>query len=132
MNDPMKVDNAEAKLRWMAHDFFTPQTVVPDVYLYLLVLHNHPDEKAVGILKAAIPALKPGARILINNLCLPDPGEGRWLHAKFQRFVHLTKYYRSSAKFACRDADIGVRRRHHRQTMRRLIINIDAGSLEWA
>ena len=51
----------------MAHDFFTPQTVLADVYIYRFIFHNYSDEKAVDILKAAIPALKPGSRILITG-----------------------------------------------------------------
>jgi len=40
----MKVDNKEAKIEWMAHDFFTPQTIVADVYLYRFIFHNYADE----------------------------------------------------------------------------------------
>jgi hypothetical protein len=97
MSDSMKVDNAEAKLEWMAHDFFTPQTVVADVYLYRFILHNYPDEKAVDILKAATAALKPGARVLINDGGLPDPGEVRWFDEKAARFVSITKTRQSTS-----------------------------------
>ena len=87
MNEAMKVDNKEAKIEWMAHDFFTPQTIVADVYLYRFIFHNYADEKAVDILKAAIPALKPGARIVINDSGLPDPGQVRWFDERAARFV---------------------------------------------
>ena len=84
----MKVDHGEANLKWMAYDFFKPQTVVADVYIYRFIFHNYPDEKAVDILKSAIPALRPGARVLINDSGLPDPGEVRWFDEKAARFVH--------------------------------------------
>ena len=82
MNEAMKVDNKEANLEWVAHDFFTPQTVVADVYLYRFIFHNYPDEKA------ATTALKRGTRILINDSGLPDPGEVRWFDERAARLVY--------------------------------------------
>jgi len=42
-------------------------------------MHNWSTPYAVRILQALIPALKPGARILINDHCLRDPGaENPW------------------------------------------------------
>jgi hypothetical protein len=58
----------------MAHDFFTTQTVGADAYILRTVLHNWADKYCIMILRALVPALKPGARILINDICLPKPG----------------------------------------------------------
>ncbi|KAH8800400.1 O-methyltransferase [Xylogone sp. PMI_703] len=79
MVDDIKVDYPGTNISWMQHDYFQPQPVVgADVYLYRFVFHNIYDEKAVEVLKAAIPALKPGARILINDESVPEPGGVRW------------------------------------------------------
>jgi hypothetical protein len=48
------------------------------VYFYRFVFHNFYDEKAIETLRAAIPALKKGARILINDEILPEPGKISW------------------------------------------------------
>ncbi|KUI68466.1 6-hydroxytryprostatin B O-methyltransferase [Cytospora mali] len=63
-----------SRVRLMAHDFFTPQTVHADVYVFRTILHNWGDTYCVKILRALVPALKPGTRILINDMCLPEPG----------------------------------------------------------
>jgi hypothetical protein len=51
------------------------------------VFHNFYDEKAVECLRAAIPALKTGARILINDESLSEPGKVRWWNERASRYV---------------------------------------------
>lgn len=63
-----------SRVRFMAHDFFTPQAVHAGVYLLRTILHNWGDKYCIRILRALIPALKPGARVLVNDMCLPEPG----------------------------------------------------------
>lgn len=43
---------------------FNPQPVEADVYLLKLILHDWPDEEAIKVLRALIPALKPGSRVI--------------------------------------------------------------------
>jgi hypothetical protein len=63
-----------SRLSFMAHDFFQEQPIKhADVYLLRWVLHDWSDKYAVKILRALIPALKSGARVLISELCLPPP-----------------------------------------------------------
>jgi hypothetical protein len=70
----------------MQHDYFTPQPVKEaDVYFYRFVFHNQYDDKAIQTLRAAIPALKRGARILINDEILPEPGKIRWRNERAVR-----------------------------------------------
>jgi hypothetical protein len=88
-NDAANTENKNPKLKFMTHDFFTPQTVEADVYFYRFIFHNYSDEKAVEILKAATAALKPGARVLINDGNLPDPGEVRWFDEKAARSLDM-------------------------------------------
>jgi hypothetical protein len=49
------------------------------VYYFRWIIHNYATPYAVSILKNLIPALKPGARIIINDQCLREPGsENPW------------------------------------------------------
>lgn len=66
----------EDRLTFMEHNFFLPQPVVEgDVYLLRYVLHDWSDKYAVQILRNLIPALRPGNRIVLNEICIPEPGE---------------------------------------------------------
>lgn len=71
---------SETHISFMTHDFFTPQPVVADVYLFRWILHNWSDKYCVRILRALVPALKPGARIVINEHVMPRniSGGSRW------------------------------------------------------
>ncbi|KAM0392667.1 hypothetical protein HYE67_000829 [Fusarium culmorum] len=68
------------RISLQAHDFFTEQPVRgADVFYFRWIFHNLASHYAVTILKNLIPALKPGARILINDHCLREPGvENNW------------------------------------------------------
>lgn len=62
------------RIRFMAHDFFEPQPVKDaDVYLIRWCMHNWSDKYAIKILRALIPGLKKGARVVINDGVLPEP-----------------------------------------------------------
>lgn len=63
-----------ARVRFMAHDFFTPQPVTADVYYFRWIFHNWPDKYCIQILRCLIPALKDGARVVIHDICMPEPG----------------------------------------------------------
>ena len=64
----------EDRISFMAHDFFTPQPITADVYFFRFIFHDWPDKYGISILQNLVPALKPGARVLINEFCLPEPG----------------------------------------------------------
>lgn len=68
------------RITFQGHDFLTPNPVAgADVYFFRFIFHNWSDPYCVRILQALIPALKPGARILINDTALPEHGEmSRW------------------------------------------------------
>lgn len=66
----------ENRIRFMRHDFFDEQpTKDADAYILSLILHNWSDKYAVRILRQLIPALKPGAKILVCGRLLPKWGE---------------------------------------------------------
>lgn len=59
------------RIHYQPYDFFTEQVVKSaDIYLFSNVFHDWSDSYAVQMLKNQIPALKPGARILINDICI--------------------------------------------------------------
>ncbi|KAF2113610.1 hypothetical protein BDV96DRAFT_601098 [Lophiotrema nucula] len=60
------------RLSFMAHDFFVEQPVKgADIYYLRWILHDWSEKYAIKILQNLIPALKPGARVLVSELCLP-------------------------------------------------------------
>ncbi len=68
---------ADAKLlgriEYKTHDFFTPEDVSANVYIFRMILHDWSDSDCVKIVKSLLPALKPGARVLVNEGILPEP-----------------------------------------------------------
>jgi hypothetical protein len=72
--DARKPADVADRVRYMTHDFFTEQPIhEADVYLYRACLHNWSDKYAVSILQALVPALKIGARVLLNDVVVPGP-----------------------------------------------------------
>lgn len=62
------------KVRFQSHDFFEEQPIKgASVYIYRWILHNWPDKYCVKILKALIPALQPGSRVLVMDFVMPPP-----------------------------------------------------------
>jgi hypothetical protein len=64
----------EGRVTLTTHDFFTPQPITADIYYFRWIFHNCSDVYAIKILQNLVPALKPGAKILINDGILPEPG----------------------------------------------------------
>lgn len=57
---------------YQAHNFFDAQPVVgADVYFLRHVMHNHPDAECVAILRALLPALREGGRVLVSEYAVP-------------------------------------------------------------
>ena len=63
-----------SRVKFMAHDFFTEQPVQADLYYFRWIFHNWSDKYCVKLLTALIPGLRPGARILVHDVCLPEVG----------------------------------------------------------
>ncbi|KFZ23080.1 hypothetical protein V502_02442 [Pseudogymnoascus sp. VKM F-4520 (FW-2644)] len=68
------------RITFKDYDYFTPQPVKgADVYFYRWIIHNTSDKYAIKILQSLVPGLKKGARIVINDHCLPEPNtESPW------------------------------------------------------
>ena len=64
------------RVKWMAHDCFEEQPVKnAAVYYFRWIFHDWPDKYCIKMLQALIPALKNGARIFVNDFCLPEHGK---------------------------------------------------------
>jgi hypothetical protein len=61
------------RVKFEEHELFAPQDVKGDVYFFRMVFRNFGDAFATQILKAQIPALQPGAKILIQDVVMPEP-----------------------------------------------------------
>ncbi|KAI1175690.1 S-adenosyl-L-methionine-dependent methyltransferase [Nemania sp. FL0916] len=63
------------RVKFTTHDFFTEQPIIgADVYFFRWIFHNWSNKYSIKILRQHIPALKKGAKIVINDNILPEPG----------------------------------------------------------
>ncbi|KAL9123433.1 MAG: hypothetical protein Q9187_000003 [Circinaria calcarea] len=63
------------RVSFQPHDFFTDQPIKgADIYFFRWIFHDWSDKYSIKILRCLIPALKRGARIVINEYLLPEPG----------------------------------------------------------
>ena len=68
-------EEVEDRVEHMAHDFFEEQPIKgADVYIFRYIFHNWSDAYCVKILRALIPALKKGSKVVVNDHLLPEPG----------------------------------------------------------
>ncbi|MCJ1314135.1 hypothetical protein MMC25_007815 [Agyrium rufum] len=68
-------EELKGRVSFMAHNFMDPQPVKDaDVYYFRWIFHNWSNKYCINILQNLIPSLKPGARILIQEVVLPEPG----------------------------------------------------------
>ncbi|TEY87529.1 hypothetical protein BOTCAL_0001g00550 [Botryotinia calthae] len=76
---PGVIEGAESKLdasiaervTFQGRDFFTPQTVLADAYLFRWIFHNWPDKYVVAILRTLVPVMRTGARVIVNEILNP-------------------------------------------------------------
>lgn len=63
------------RVSFMPHDFLTDQPVKDaDVYFLRWILHDWSDLYAVRILRALIPALRTGVKVVLHDTCVPEVG----------------------------------------------------------
>jgi hypothetical protein len=86
-----------SRVQYQAHDFFSTQPVVAaDVYLFRWVFHDWPDHYVVRILRAQVPALRKGSRILVNESLSPPTGS---LPLTLERTIWYVRYPGSEIGF---------------------------------
>ncbi|KAI1198527.1 sterigmatocystin 8-O-methyltransferase [Nemania serpens] len=66
-------DDLKGRIEFRSYDLFEPQSVQADVYLLRLVFQIRNDKDTLKILKAQIPALRPGAKVFILEIVMPEP-----------------------------------------------------------
>lgn len=87
------------RVSFMGHDFFTEQPIKnADVYILRWILHDWSDKYASRILQALVPALKTGARILVVEQVMPDPGTISKYQEKAFRSFDLSMWAFHNAK----------------------------------
>ena len=80
-------EELKGRVEFMEHELFAPQTVQADVYFFRMALRNWNDKMAVNILKAQIPALRPGAKLLIQDACMREPNAAPIWEERISRYV---------------------------------------------
>ncbi|KAK5991011.1 Chlorophenol O-methyltransferase [Cladobotryum mycophilum] len=88
---PICEDEAvSSRIKFQTHDFFKEQPVKDaDAYFFRWIIHNYSAAYAVAILRNLIPALKPGARIIISEHCLLEPGQENPWDEKLMRGMDM-------------------------------------------
>ena len=81
--------NVESRISFMEHDFFTEQPVSADIYLFRIIFHNWSDANVIKILKATVPAMQSGARVVVNDYLIPEPGILPPIREREVRYVFL-------------------------------------------
>ena len=67
-------EHLAGRVQLTTHDFFQKQPVVASAYLFRHIFHAFTDKYAVKILQALVPAMRPGSRVIINDIVLTPPG----------------------------------------------------------
>ncbi|KAF3037251.1 hypothetical protein E8E12_007077 [Didymella heteroderae] len=81
----------KSRVSFLTHNLFDPQPVQADIYILKWILHDWPDVESVAILKALVPALKPGARVVfIDYVGKNDPNEDAALPHSMRAFGTAT------------------------------------------
>ncbi|KHN95923.1 O-methyltransferase, family 2 [Metarhizium album ARSEF 1941] len=62
------------RVKLTTHDFFNDQPTVAGAYLFRHIFHAFPDRDVVRALRALIPAMRHGSRVILNDVVLPAPG----------------------------------------------------------
>lgn len=92
-------EDLRGRVEFMHHDMFTTQPVKgADIYFLRHVFHNWGDEHCVRILKALVPALKRGARVLTCDLIAPETGSAPAVEVKEIRRLDLLMLSLHNAK----------------------------------
>jgi hypothetical protein len=75
-------------ISFVEHDFFTPQPIKnANVYLFRWIFHNWADIHCIRILKNLIPALGPNSKVVVSEICLPEPNTMDARQERKLRFV---------------------------------------------
>jgi ubiquinone/menaquinone biosynthesis C-methylase UbiE len=86
--------NVRARVEVQEHDFFEPQDEAKvgmvDVVLMRYIFHNWSDEYCLRILRGLRSVLKKGAKVVVQDHLLPEPGTLGLLKESVIRYVFST------------------------------------------
>ncbi|KAJ4301955.1 hypothetical protein N0V90_004051 [Kalmusia sp. IMI 367209] len=83
----------EDRVQFSVHNFFAAQTIKDaDVYFMRSILHDWSDKYALEIIRNLIPALKVGAKVIVNEVCLPEPNTIPAYHDQLLRGYDLAMF----------------------------------------
>lgn len=68
-------EKLKGRIEFQAHDLFEEQAVDGDIFYLRWILHNWSDKYCIQILRAQIPALKKGTKVIIQEQVMPEPGQ---------------------------------------------------------
>lgn len=83
-------EDLQDRITFVAHDLFAIQTVRADMFIFRWVLHNWSDKYCILILRAQISALQPGAKVMIQDGCMPERGTTALWREKYLRADDLS------------------------------------------
>ncbi|KAI0173698.1 sterigmatocystin 8-O-methyltransferase [Hypoxylon sp. FL1284] len=97
------VENANAgdleeRVSFMAHNLFDRQTIRGDVFFFRWIFHNWSDKYCIQILRAQVPALKPGTKLIIQEAIMPAPGTVAQWKERDLRAMDLEMAYTFNAR----------------------------------
>lgn len=63
----------KSRIDFAGHDYYSDQTIKgKEIYFFRWIFHNQSDKYCVKILRALVPAMKAGTRVLIFETVLPE------------------------------------------------------------
>ncbi|RYP92184.1 hypothetical protein DL770_001691 [Monosporascus sp. CRB-9-2] len=71
-------EELKSRVSFVEHDLLQPQPVQADIFMLKLILHDYPEPEAARILRALVPALRPGNRVVVIEYIgkVADDGDG--------------------------------------------------------
>lgn len=61
-----------SRIVFAEHDFFKRQPTSADIFVFRHILHDWSDADCLRILRALVPTLKDGAKVLISEAVVPE------------------------------------------------------------
>lgn len=84
------------RVQFEAHDMFQSQQEAVaargrdvDVFYLRHILHDWPDDYAVKIIKALVPAMNKDTKVLVSDSVIPPPEHLHGLHERFVRYLDM-------------------------------------------
>ncbi|KAL6718926.1 hypothetical protein ACLMJK_003161 [Lecanora helva] len=62
----------KSRIEFRVHDYYRDQKIIgKDIYFFRWIFHNQSDKYCIKILKALVPAMKNGTKVLVYEMILP-------------------------------------------------------------